>query len=70
MVIEKTAGTLQVGDVMLNNGAVVTTVVPSHHGTKTYIGVRFDDGYTQTVTVAADTPVPVYVAEDGDDGHS
>jgi hypothetical protein len=63
-VIEKTAGELEVGDVLLNNGAVVEQVVPSHKGTTVYLAVRFEDGYLQTVTVAVELPVPIWIRED------
>jgi hypothetical protein len=62
--IEKTAATLVVGDVLLNTGAVVEQVVPSHHGTKTYLQARYEDGYLQVVTVPADTPVATFVGEE------
>lgn len=58
---DTTAGELREGDILLNNGAKVDQVVSCGHGTKVYIRAKFDDGYTQVVTVPADRVIPVWV---------
>lgn len=57
---DKTASELVVGDVLLNNGATVEQVVPCGHGASVYLRARFDDGYTQVVTVPADRVIPTW----------
>lgn len=64
LVQEKTAKTLAVGDVLLNTGAVLEAVVPSHHGSKIYLRAKFSDGYTQVCTIPADTPIAVWLGGD------
>lgn len=64
MIVEKTAATLEVGDVLSNNGAVVDQVVPCGHGKSVYIRAKFDDGYTQVVTVAATTPIATWTPDE------
>ena len=64
MTHEKTAAELVVGDVFLNNGAIVDQVVPCGHGASVYIRAKFDDGYTQVVTVPATTPIPTWTPDE------
>jgi hypothetical protein len=61
--IDKTAAELQVGDVLLNNGARVDQTVRCAHGASVYLRARFEDGYTQVVTVPADRVIPVWLPE-------
>jgi hypothetical protein len=63
MIESKTARELNVGDTLSTSGAVITQVVPSHHGQSVYIRAEFDDGYTQVVTIDAETVVHVYHAQ-------
>ena len=64
MIVDKTASMLAVGDVLSNNGATVEQVVPCGHGASVYLRARFDDGYTQVVTVPAETPIRTWVPDE------
>lgn len=66
MIHEKTAATLVVGDVLSNNGAVIDQVVSCGHGKSVYIRAKFDDGYTQVVTVPATTPITTWTPDPTD----
>lgn len=63
-VVEKTAGQLVAGDVLLNNGAVIEQAVPCGKGTKVYLRAVFEDGYTQVVTIPVETPIATFVQFD------
>ena len=63
MIVDKTASMLAVGDVLSNNGATVEQVVPCGHGASVYLRARFDDGYTQVVTVPAETPIRTWAPD-------
>ncbi len=61
-VVEKTAGQLVKGDVLLNTGATVNLAVVHAHGDKVYLDMTFEDGWVKCETVAADTLVAVWIA--------
>jgi hypothetical protein len=64
MIVTKEARELQVGDVFSTSGATIEQVVPCGHGASVYLRASFEDGYTQVVTVPAQTPVHVYIASE------
>ena len=63
MIHEKKAGELVEGDVLSNNGATIDQVVPCGHGKSVYIRAKFDDGYTQVVTVPVSTPITTWTPD-------
>lgn len=63
MIETKTAGELLAGEVLSTSGATIEQVVPSHHGASVYLRAKFDDGYTQVVTIDASTVVHVWTPD-------
>lgn len=63
MIVEKKAREIVVGDVFLNNGAVVTAAVLCEHGRSVYLMWTWGCGENMSATVPADHPSPTWVPD-------